>query len=95
VNTPNDLPAELKAELFAANFTDYSAAVSVINGGLRARYLTRLNRFWASGEISEKLHGNIGQEICDICDRHIARLAPVQCATTGWSSLPKSNRTGK
>jgi hypothetical protein len=85
----NDLPAALAAELTAANFIDYSAAVTAINHGIRARWLSKLDQFWATGAIGEKLHGNIGQAINDVCDRHIANLAPVQCAITGWSSHPK------
>jgi len=91
----NDLVDELTAELSAANFSSYSDAVTAINynNGIRARYLSRADQFWARGEISERLHSDIGRSISLSCDRCIARLAPTQCSTTGWTSHPISSLT--
>jgi len=92
MNTPNDLhQAELRAELAAANFADYGAAIAAINNGIRARYLSRLDQFWATGAIGERLHSDLGRGINLACDRAIARLAPVQCAVT--ASFPISSLT--
>jgi hypothetical protein len=94
MKTANDVLAALKAELASADFASYDAAVAAINNGsIRARYLSLLDGFWGRGAISERQHADLGRDLNLICDRAIARLAPVQCSATGWTSLPKSSLT--
>jgi hypothetical protein len=92
---PQIPPSQAMAEMMAAlndelaAITDYSAAVTAINGygGIRGRYVDRANVFVAAGHTGPALAQNVGI----LCDRAIARLAPVQDAVTGWTSIPISS----
>ena len=71
------VPAALTAELAAANFVDYTAALVAINE-IRTRYMSRIQ----GDGIGDVLHANLARDINLQCDRVLARLVPIQDAST-------------
>jgi hypothetical protein len=95
-----DLPYELAAELAALPpFASVDAAVAVINGDIRGRYMRRLSMLAADNKFSDPLVHRIGAALSLQCDRVIALVAvattpPGSVCTYPLSSLTTEERRG-
>jgi hypothetical protein len=95
-----DLPDELAAELAALPpFASVDAAVAVVNGDVRGRYMRRLSELAATNKLSDPLVHRIGAALNSQCDRVIALIAvattpPGSACTYPLSSLTSEERRG-
>jgi hypothetical protein len=81
------LSQQLADELAAAAFDNFEKARNAINNdGIRLRYL---NQLAACTGLTEPLRYNVAADINRQCDELIRRLAPIQCAKTGWSQYTR------
>ncbi|MGX9431768.1 hypothetical protein [Bradyrhizobium sp. LeoA1S1] len=90
-----DFIKALQDEIDAAMPVDRHSAIALVNGtssrpGLRAKYKTLVDREFGAGRWSERLHGDTAQRVQTACDWVISAFHQPQCATTGWSSLPRT-----